>query len=126
MPRRNPVAPPTRHACPHQVTEGSRTGERYPPVRERYPELVAELVRLLRDAGEPELAVEVRDVPYHGACDCGDDFCRSIRTAGRPGRGPYGEGHRCVPLRPDQGMLNLDVVHGRIAFIEILDRPPLR
>jgi len=39
---------------------------------------------------------------------------------------PFGPGHRCVPLLPSSGDLILDVVDGRIMYIEILGRPPLR
>lgn len=31
-----------------------------------------------------------------------------------------------MPLLPDRGYLILDVVHGRIMFVEVLDRPELR
>ncbi|MFE5888880.1 hypothetical protein ACFQ6E_08075 [Streptomyces sp. NPDC056462] len=101
--------------------------EQEPPlVREVFPELVDELVRLLEEEGESELAICVRDVRMVGECGCGDDFCQSIRTSDHPGGQPYGPGHRCVPLLPSSGDLILDVVNGRIMYIEILGRPPLR
>jgi len=101
--------------------------EQEPPlVREVHPELIDELVALLEAEGERELAVCVRDVRLVGGCGCGDDFCQSIRTAEHPDGQPYGPGHRCVPLLPSSGDLILDVVHGRIVYIEILGRPPLR
>jgi hypothetical protein len=31
-----------------------------------------------------------------------------------------------VPLLPSEGMIVLDVVHGRIMYVELLDRKPLR
>jgi hypothetical protein len=95
-------------------------------VRDVHPELVDELVTLLGAAGEHELAIRVRDVRLVSRCDCGDDFCRSIHTADHPEGQPYGEGHRCVPLLPATGMLNLDVVADRIMYVEVLGRPPLR
>ncbi|WP_259294396.1 hypothetical protein [Streptomyces canus] len=95
-------------------------------VREIHPELIDELVALLEAEGERELAVCVRDVRLVGACSCRDDFCQSIRTAAHPPGRPYGPGHRCVPLLPSSGDLILDVVNGRIVYIEILGRPPLR
>jgi hypothetical protein len=101
--------------------------EQEPPlVREVHPELIDELVALLEAEGERELAICVRDVRLVGECGCGDDFCQSIRTAEHPDGQPYGPGHRCVPLLPSSGDLILDVVHGRIVYIEILGRPPLR
>ncbi len=84
-----------------------------------------ELVTLLEDEGERELAICVRDVRLVALCDCGDDFCQSIHTAVHQKGTPYGEGHRCVPLSPSEGMLVLDVVYGRIMYIEILNRPPM-
>lgn len=95
-------------------------------VRDVFPDLVAELTTLLEDEGERELAICVRDVRLVAMCDCGDDFCQSIHTAVHPKGEPYGEGHRCVPLSPSKGMLILDVVDGRIMYIEILDRTPMR
>ncbi|WP_328428219.1 hypothetical protein [Streptomyces sp. NBC_00443] len=97
-----------------------------PLVREVFPELVDELVQLLEEEGERELAMCVWDVRMIGECGCGDDFCQSIRTSDHPGGQPYGPGHRGVPLLPSSGDLILDVVNGRIMYIEILGRPRLR
>ncbi|CAG6394866.1 hypothetical protein NMG29_32915 [Streptomyces cocklensis] len=99
------------------------SADRAPPPR--LPDLVAELVALLEAEGERELAICAWDLCFFGECGCRDDFCQSIRTADHPQGQPYGEGHRCVPLLPSSGMVNLDVVHGRIVYVEILDRPPL-
>ncbi|WP_052394283.1 hypothetical protein [Kutzneria sp. 744] len=98
--------------------------EQEPPlVRDIYPELIAELVELLTAEDEDWLAISMRDVRVVADCGCGDDFCRSIKTAEHPDGKPYGPGHRMVALLPTRGMLNLDVVNGRIMYIEILDRP---
>ncbi len=97
-----------------------------PLVRDLYPELLAELVSLLEGEGERELALSARDLRIVEDCGCGDDFCQSFRTASHPAGQPYGPGHRCVCLLPSRGMLNLDVVDGRIMYVEVLDRPPLR
>ena len=92
-------------------------------MRDMHPELIAELAELLEAEGESWLAISVRDVRLVGECGCGDGFCRSIRTAEHPAGQPYGPGHRMVALLPTRGMLNLDVVDGRIMYIEILERP---
>ena len=94
-----------------------------PLVRDVFPDLIAELADLLMAEGERFLAISVLDVRLVGECGCADDFCRSIRTADHPPGQPYGPGHRMVPLLPQHGMLNLDVVNGRIMYIEILNRP---
>ncbi|MGW6202639.1 hypothetical protein ACWF9B_03175 [Streptomyces sp. NPDC055089] len=96
-----------------------------PLIRDVFPDLIAELTALLEDEGERELAICARDVRLVDECGCGDDFCQSIRTGDHPQGQPYGPGHRCVPLLPSEGMLLLDVVYGRIMYIEILDRPPM-
>ncbi|TDD35036.1 hypothetical protein E1287_14760 [Actinomadura sp. KC06] len=96
-----------------------------PLVRDAFPDLIAELVTLLEDEGEGELAICVRDVPLVAMCDCGDDFCQSIHTAVHPKDQPYGEGHRCVPLLSSKGMLVLDVIGTQIMYIEVLDREPM-
>ncbi|MFM9370000.1 hypothetical protein [Streptomyces sp. Da 82-17] len=96
-----------------------------PLVRDVFPELVDELTRLLDEEGERDLSVVVHDIRLFGPCGCGDDFCQSFRTSDHPPGTPYGPRHRCVPLLPERGMLNLDVVAGRIVYVEVIDRPPL-
>lgn len=97
----------------------------HPLVREVFPELVAELITLLGDEGERELAICARDLRLVEECGCGDDFCQSLRTSPHPQGQPYGAGHRCVPLSPAQGLLCLDVVDDRIVYVEVVDRPPM-
>jgi hypothetical protein len=97
----------------------------HPFVRDAFPDLVAELITLLEREGERELALRATDLRLVAMCDCGDDSCQSIHTAAHPKGQPYGEGHRCVSLLPEEGMLVLDVVNGRIMYIEVLDRPTM-
>ncbi|MEU6860545.1 hypothetical protein AB0B28_16945 [Glycomyces sp. NPDC046736] len=99
--------------------------EEPPLVREVYPDLVAELARLLAEAGERTLAREVPDLRLFASCECGDDFCQSFRTSAHPPGTPYGPGHRNVVLAPAEGELILDVVYERIVYVEVLDRAPL-
>jgi len=100
--------------------------QEHPLVREVFPDLTDELIALLEDDGERELAICAWDLRLVDTCGCGDDFCQSFRTAPHPPGQPYGPGHRCVPLSPAQGMLCLDVVDGRIVYVEVLHRPPLQ
>jgi hypothetical protein len=99
--------------------------EEHPLVREVYPDLVAELARLLEAEGERYLAIVARDLRLVGPCGCKDDFCQSFRTSEHPPGTPYGPGHRNVLLDPDEGMLILDVVDERIVYVEVLFHPPL-
>lgn len=96
--------------------------QEHPFVRDAFPDLVAELITLLEEEGERELALCAPDLRLVAMCDCGDDFCQSIHTAAHTKGQPYGDGHRCVPLLPEEGMLVLDVVNGRIVYIEVLNR----
>ncbi|MFI8385907.1 hypothetical protein [Streptomyces sp. NPDC085540] len=100
-------------------------GRAAPLVRDVLPALAAELVRLLEEEGELELAICAQDLRIVAECGCDDDFCQSFYTEPRP-TGPYGPGHRNVPFSTDRGYLILDVVHGRIMCVEVLDRPELR
>ncbi|SDL12930.1 hypothetical protein [Nonomuraea jiangxiensis] len=95
-----------------------------PLARELFPNLITELVACLREEGEENLAVSAWDIRFYEECGCGDDFCQSFYTAERPD-GAYGPGHRCVPLIPSKGDLILDVVEGRIMFVEVLYYPKL-
>ncbi|MET9692119.1 hypothetical protein ABZY81_27160 [Streptomyces sp. NPDC006514] len=97
-----------------------------PLVRDVFPDLTAQLVRLLEDEGEPWLALCAYDLRLLAECGCGDDFCQSFLTHRHPPGTPYGPGHRMVALDPGNGFLNLDVVEGRIVYVELVDRPPLR
>jgi hypothetical protein len=99
--------------------------EEYPLVREVYPDLVAELARLLEAEGERYLAIVAHDLRLVAPCGCKDDFCQSFRTSEHPPGTPYGPGHRNVMLDPEEGMLILDVVDERIVYVEVLFHPPL-
>ena len=90
-----------------------------PLLREVRPELAAELEELLRGASEERLARSVPGLRVHGRCRCGEAGCASLYTAPPP-EGGYGPGHRNLVLPWEPGMLVLDVVDGRIAFLEVL------
>lgn len=94
-------------------------------VRERWPLLAAQVAAALRSADEPALADQWHGVCVVLQCGCQDDFCQSFYTAPAP-EGAYGPGHRNVALEaPWPGYLILDVVGGRIMYVEILYRAPL-
>lgn len=93
----------------------------HPRISELFPELTGELVDLLHAEGEDLLAASVPFLRFVEWCPCKDSFCKSFHTAPPP-EGKYGPGHRTVPLLPDQGMIILDVVHGEIQFVEVLNR----
>jgi hypothetical protein len=89
------------------------------------PPLARELEQLLKDQGEVELAAQVSQLAIVDRCRCGDDFCSSFYTQPKP-EGTYGPGHRCIDLDAAEGMLVLDVVAGKIAHVEVLNRDDIR
>ena len=91
------------------------------PLSKVLPELSTELVRLLLQVGERDLADKVPCLHIVDRCRCEDEFCGSFYTAPKPS-GSYGPGHRNVGLSPDKGMLILDVVNEEIHHVEVLDR----
>lgn len=96
------------------------------PLTDLLPAFAVELERLLTEAEEGELAKQVLDLKIFERCSCGDDFCSTFYTQPKP-KGAYGSGHRCVRLFPVAGShLVLDVVAGKIACIELLDREDVR
>jgi hypothetical protein len=91
------------------------------PLTDTLPALATELRQLLIEEGEPELAAQVSGLMIFDRCRCGDDFCATFYTQLKP-EGGFGPGHRNVRLMPEEGMLILDVVAGKIACVEVLDR----
>lgn len=89
------------------------------------PAFSAELRQLLEEQGETELAAQVPSLAILDRCRCGDDFCATIYTQPKP-KGGFGPAHRNVRLMPEDGMLILDVVAGKIACVEVLDREDVR
>jgi hypothetical protein len=89
------------------------------------PELAHELESLLKTEGESDLAAQVATLQIVGRCHCGDDFCATFYVQPKP-KGAYGPGHRNISLDPEEGMLILDVVDGRIAEVEVLYRDEIR
>jgi hypothetical protein len=96
-----------------------------PRLVEVAPELVAELEHLLVRQGEAALADQVSDLLLVERCRRGDGFCGSFYTAPPP-VGPFGWGHRTIPLSSDTGILTVDVIGSEIVHVEILYRDDLR
>lgn len=94
-------------------------------VRELFPAFAAELETLCRSEGRADLAEQVGALPVVARCDCGQANCAHFYTAPPP-KGSYGPGHANVVLPADRGLVVLDVVNGRIAAVEVLDRPDVK
>jgi hypothetical protein len=89
------------------------------------PAVSKELEHLLEKAGESALAVTVPELLIVERCRCGDDFCASFYTQPKPPNS-YPAGHRTLALAPTEGMIIVDVVADKIAFVEILYRDAIR
>jgi hypothetical protein len=89
------------------------------------PSLALELEQLLKSQGEAELAAQVPQLAVVDRCRCGDDFCSSFYTQPKP-EGHYGPRHRCLDLDAAERMLLVDVVEGKIAPVEVLNRVDVR
>ena len=94
-----------------------------PLLAEAMPDLATELERDLRLEGHATLADQVTELRMTAPCGCGDSFCTSFYTGPVP-EGPW-EGHHQNVIT-EKGGLILDVVDGKIRFIEVLDRGSLR
>jgi hypothetical protein len=90
-----------------------------------FPALAAEITERLKARAQDQLAATVPELHVIDRCRCGDDFCATMYTEPPP-RSAYGAGHRCIDLDADEGMVVLDVVHERIACVEVLYRDDVR
>ena len=94
-------------------------------LKNSFPEFAAELESLLIAAGEKDLAAEVATLRLVDRCRCGDWFCATVYCAPRP-PGAWGPRHKTICLDPSKGMINVDVVDGKVVEIEVLYRDDLR
>jgi hypothetical protein len=92
---------------------------------ETLPDFALELEQLLAIAGKPELAAQIPGLVILDRCRCEDDFCSSFYTQPKP-EGHYGPGHNCMDLDAGEGMVLLDVVAGKIAYVEVLNCDDVR
>ena len=90
------------------------------------PDFALELRRLLEREDRADLARQVAGLRLVDRCRCGDDFCATFYTASKRG-GAWGPDHETIVLpSADSGMINIDLVAGRIVEVEVLYREDLR
>lgn len=89
------------------------------------PEVSHDLAALVRQKGATELAAQVPHLGVVDRCRCGDEFCASLCTPGKP-EGQYAAGHDCVDLDAAEGMMLMDTVAEKIVHVEILNRQDIR
>jgi|SRR5271157_5877659 len=107
-----------------QLGYGLHVEAEHPLVREVFPELAAELLALLEENGERELAICATFALSPAAVAVTTSARASIpKPAPRVLTAPATSASLFFLRR---AMLNLDVVNGRIMYVEVIDRPPLR
>jgi hypothetical protein len=85
------------------------------------PDLLEEIVYLLRDTDAAGLEEKVRALRIESICDCGDENCASFATASEV------KVNRVVELNAMEGYLILDLdAADQICFIEVLCRPDVK
>jgi hypothetical protein len=85
------------------------------------PDLLEELVHLLKGTGAEPLEDQLRALRIESICDCGDNECASFATA------PEVKVANVVELQSIEGNLILDLnAADQICFIEVLGRPDVR
>src|SRR5579863_105186 len=85
------------------------------------PDLVEELVHLLKGTGAEPLEDQLRALRIESICDCGDDNCASFATASEV------KVANVVELQSMEGQVIIDLnAADEICFIEVLGRPDVK
>ncbi len=85
------------------------------------PDLLEELVHLLKGTGAEPLEEQLRALRIESICDCGDENCASFATA------PEVKVASVVELQAIEGHLIIDLnTAEQICFIEVLGRADVR
>lgn len=90
-------------------------------VREVFPEVYADIVRLVEADGHQRLLEALPELAVVEPCSCGDSFCASFYTGARP-RGTWSdEGHaRSLRDADTKLVFSVDVVDDAIRYVEII------
>ena len=90
------------------------------------PDFAVERRGLLERDGRDDLARQITDLRIVDRCRCGDDFCATFYTVPKP-PGAWAADHETIVLESaEKGMINIDLVAGRIVEMEALYRDDLR
>jgi hypothetical protein len=92
-----------------------------PMLNDVLPDLLEEMVFLLKQQGADPLEARLRALTIESVCDCGDDNCASFATA------PEVKVANYVELATSEGQLILDLnERNEICFVEVLGRPDVK
>jgi hypothetical protein len=84
-----------------------------------FPLLGGRLEALLAERGEDRLAAQVPHLRVHAVCACGLEVCGSFHTSSRPMRRWWRRGRQVAFLTEFPGEVVLDVVGGKIVYVEV-------
>ncbi len=92
-----------------------------PLISEVLPDLLEEMVYLLREIGADPLGEQLRQLRIESICDCRDENCASFATA------PEVKVENVVELQAMEGFLIIDLnAQNEVCFIEVLGRPDVK
>jgi len=89
------------------------------------PEFAAEIRHSLDADGYVDLAAQVEGLEIVDFCSCGQFNCSTFYTIPKPD-GAYGPTHENIVIESETGWVVLDVIEGKIACVEVLDRPDIK
>lgn len=92
-----------------------------PMMNDILPDLLEEIVYLLKQQGADPLESKIRALRIESVCDCGDENCASFATA------PEVKVANYVELTSSEGQVIIDLnAADEICFIEVLGRPDVK
>jgi hypothetical protein len=92
-----------------------------PMMNDILPDLLEEIVYLLKQQGADPLESKIRALRIESVCDCGDENCASFATATEVKVANY------VALQSSEGQVIIDLnAADEICFIEVLGRPDVK
>jgi hypothetical protein len=92
-----------------------------PMINDILPDLLEEMVYLLKQQGTDPLESKLRALRIESVCDCGDENCASFATAAEVKVANY------VELQSIEGQVIIDLnADDEICFIEVLGRPDIK
>ncbi|MFZ2064251.1 MAG: hypothetical protein WAU82_24800 [Candidatus Binatus sp.] len=92
-----------------------------PMMNDILPDLLEEMVCLLKQQGADPLESKLRAARIESVCDCGDENCASFATAAEVKVANY------VELQSIEGQVIIDLnSNDEICFIEVLGRPDVK
>lgn len=94
-------------------------------LKEVLPEVASEIEYLLLKDQWNDLADQISKLKIIDKCRCGDSFCSSFYTVPKP-KGSWGPGHENIVLDSEEGDFILDIVDGKIVYVEILHRKDIQ